>query len=152
MRRAMLLLAVFGLVGLAWAADPFVGTWKLNVAKSKVNPPLLPKSATTKVMPKGDGFTWISDFVTADGKVSHMEWSGKYDGKDYPITGDPNTDTNALKKIDSNTIVEVDKKGGKEVGNFRLVVSSDGKTMTLTGKGKDEKGQEFTVTVVSEKQ
>jgi len=136
----------------ALAADPFVGTWKMNVAKSKVNPPPIAKSVTMKVMPKSDGFTWITDLVPNDGQALHMEWSGKFDGKDYPATGDPNADTYALKKIDPNTIVEVDKKAGKEVGNWRLVISKDGKTQTQTGKYKDEKGQEFTVTAVLEKQ
>jgi hypothetical protein len=136
----------------AVAVDPFVETWKLNLEKSKVNPPPLPKSVTLKVEPKGDGFKWTTDLVTNHGETLHMEWSGKYDGKDYRITGDPNTDTNALRVIDSNSIVEVDKKAGKEVGNWRFDISKGGKTLTQTGKYKDAKGQEFTVTAVFDKQ
>ncbi len=135
------------------ATDPFVGTWKLNLAKSKLlGPPPLPKSVTFNVVPKGDGFNWTTDFIMGDGQALHMEWSGKYDGKDYPETGDPDADTNALKKIDANSLVEVDKKAGKEVGNFRSVISKDGKTLTQTGKYKDAKGQEFSGIAVYDKQ
>ena len=153
MRKAMLLLAFFGLVSLAWAADPFVGTWKEDMSKTKISTGAsLPKSVTAKVEAKGEGFKWVTDMVLADGQTLHMEWEGKFDGKDYPVKGDQNTDTYSLKKIDSNTIVGVDKKAGKEVGNWRYVVSKDGKTVTATGKFKNEKGQEITVTSVSEKQ
>ncbi len=152
MRKAMLLLAVVGLVGLAWAADPFVGTWKMDVAKSKFNPGPAAKSITCKIVPEGEGFKWITDWIAGDGKAYRLEWSGKFDGKDYPATGDPNADTYALKKIDSNTIVEVDKKVGKAVGNWRMVISKDGRTSSWTGKFKDEKGQEINVTLVFDMQ
>jgi hypothetical protein len=155
MRKAMLLLVIFGLVGTLWAADPFVGTWKSNVEKSKITPALHPppKSFTIKVVPEGEGFKWIVDIVPPNnGNTLHMVWSGKYDGKDYPAMGDQGADTYAYKKIDSNTLLEVDKKAGKEVSNWRHVVSKDGKMLTQTGKVKDEKGQDIYVTGVFDKQ
>ena len=144
---AILLLA---LATVAMAADPFVGTWKQISAK--VIPGPAPKSVTIKIVQKGDSFKWTMDFVPEDGNVLHMEWSGKFDGKDYPVTGDPDSDSYAFKKIDSNTIEEVFKKAGKAVGNIKSVISKSGKTLTQTGKYKDAKGQESTVTAVFDKQ
>ena len=152
MRKALLVLAFCGVAALLWAADPFVGTWKMNPAKTKVIPGPVAKSVTANIVQKGDSFKWTMDFVPEDGNALHMEWSGKFDGKDYPVTGDPDSDTYAFKKIDSNTIEEVDKKAGKAVGNFQSMISKDGKTLTQTGKYKDAKGQESTVTAVFDKQ
>ena len=156
MKKAMLFLAVFGLVSLAWAADdPFIGTWKVNTEKSKMTaPPVSPQtmSFTLKVVPVADGVKWINDYVGDDGKPIHTEWSGKYDGKDYAVTGDPYADMYAVRKVDSNTLVEVDKKGGKEVSTWRMVISKDGRTFTSTGKGKDERGHDFTLILVFDKQ
>jgi hypothetical protein len=149
MRKAMLFLAVFGLVSSLWAADPFVGTWKVNIAKSIPTPP--PKSGIVKIEAQDNGFKVVFDGVSADG-VTHMEYAAKYDGKDYPVTGDPNADTVALTKIDANTVEPVWKKGGMEVSLQRGVVSKDGKTMTLTTKGKNAQGQEVTNTLVLNKQ
>jgi hypothetical protein len=151
MRKAMLLLAVFGLVGLAWAADPFIGTWKMNLAKSKqTGQPL--KSFTHTNEAQGDGFKVVQDLVGSEGKATHRGWSGKYDGKDCMITGDPSADTISLTKPNPNTIKYVFKKNGKEVDSGKAVISKEGKTITDVGGGKDEKGQAFTYTIVMEKQ
>jgi hypothetical protein len=147
----MLLLAVFGLVSTAWAADPFVGTWKVNIAKSKLPSPV-PKSQIFKCVAQGDTFKWTFETVGADGKVTQSEWSGKYDGKDYPVKGDPTVDTTSLKKTDVYSLVDIDRKAGKEVGRYQVTVSKDGKAMTATGKVKDAKGQETTIVVVADKQ
>jgi len=144
MRKAMLLLAVFGLVGLLWAADPFVGTWELRVAKSKLTADPIPKSETAKIEAIDNGLKHTFDGVYADGKAYHQEWSAKFDGKDYSITGDPLSDTGALSRIDANTIECVFKKTGKEVGRYRVIVSEDGKSLTATGKTKNAKGQDIT--------
>jgi hypothetical protein len=151
MRKAMLFLAVFGLAVSVWAADPFVGTWKLNVAKSKLPAPA-PKSQSFKCVAQGDTFRWMFETVGADGKATHSEWSGKYDGKDYPVKGDPTVDTTSLKKTDAYSFVDIDKKAGKEVGSYQVTVSKDVKTITATGKVKDAKGQETTVVMVADKQ
>jgi hypothetical protein len=151
MRKIVLVLALLGFSASSWAADPFVGTWKLNVTKSKVPAPV-PKSQTFKCEARGDTFTWTFDTVGADGKVMHSEWSGKYDGKDYPVKGDPTVDTTSLKKTDAYSFVDIDKKAGKEVGRYQVTVSKDGKTMTGAGKVKDEKGKEITVVIVADKQ
>jgi hypothetical protein len=152
MRKAMLLLALFGLVGTLWAADPFVGTWKLNVAKSKASDPSqMPKNEIAKFVAQENGLKYVFDGADVRGKY-HLAWSGKYDGKDYPLAGAFWADTSALKKVDTNTVVFVDKKAGKEAMTWHMTVSKDGKTQTVVGKGKDEKGQELTFNLVYDKQ
>ena len=150
MRKAMLLLAVFGLVGLVWAADPFVGTWKENVAKSKATTPN--KSQVAVFTAQENGLTLVADGVSADGTTFHVTWTAKFDGKDYPTTGFTNEDSVAIKKINANTFSELFKKAGKEVMSARLVVSKDGKTLTRTTKEKDAKGKEVRNIYIFEKQ
>jgi hypothetical protein len=148
----MLAFAVLVMTVMASAADTQVGTWKLNPAKSKYDPGPGPKSATVKVEAQGDGIKVTVDGVDAEGKSTHIEFSGKYDGKDNPITGSPTADTIALKRIDENTTESVTKKAGKVVGTSKSVVSKDGKTRTMTGKGKNAQGQDTSFTAVYEKQ
>ncbi len=154
MRKTLLLLTFCGVAALLWAADPFIGTWKMNIAKSKASDPsMMPKNETVKNVAQENGFFKTTfDGVDATGKAYHIEWSGKYDGKDYPATGDPNVDMSAAKKVDANTVVAVDKKAGKEVATWRVTVSKDGKIETVAGKGKDAKGQAYTMDLVYDKQ
>jgi hypothetical protein len=109
MSRRSIVVAIFVLAFafVATAADdPFVGTWKLNVAKSKVSDPSQAlKSCLVKVEGRANGIKFMADVVVAsDGKTGHTKFEAKYDGKDYPVTEDPDCDTVALKKIDSNTL------------------------------------------------
>jgi len=153
MRKAMLLLAVFGLVGLAWAADdPFIGTWKLNVAESKL-PFSLPKSQVTKIVIQSDGFIKsTNDIVEPDGAIRHTEWVGKRDGKDYPLKGGPAGYTISVTLTDTNSTEQISRINGQEVARFQVIVSDDGKTMTAKGKWKDAEGKEITGVTVSDKQ
>jgi hypothetical protein len=139
----MILALVLTMAAAAMAADPFIGTWKLNVGKSNANP--APKSQTMKIAPQDSVFKWAFDTVEADGKSTNGEWSGKYDGKDYSLTGNADYDTAATKKIDANTLDSALKKGGKVVGTGRELVSKDGKTLTLTSKLKNAQGQSISV-------
>lgn len=157
MRKQMIVIAVgiilvLALATIAIAADPHDGTWKVNVAKSKYNPGPAPKSLTTKRETVGNSAKTVFDGVDADGKTIHYEYTATFDGKDCPITGSPNFDAISLKRIDADTFEWVTKKSGKEVARGRTVYSKDGKTRTQTEKSKDAKGQEFTSTVVYEKQ
>ena len=146
MRRPVTALLALILAGV-WtyaAENPQVGTWKMNVAKSKYSPGPAPKSGTVKIEAWGDdGVKVTADGVNADGQTTHVEFQAKYDGKDYPITGLPNADTILLKRVNPNTVDGITKKGGKEVGKTRSVVSKDGKTRTFTTEGTDAKGQKF---------
>jgi hypothetical protein len=150
---AAMTVCVLFLAVAAWAADPHVGTWKLNLAKSKYDPPSsAPRSATMTFTAQDNGVKCVSDGVEADGKSYHAEFAPKYDGKDYAYTGSPSVDTISYTKIDGNTVDWVCKKGGKVVGSGRSVVSKDGKTRTVTAKEKDDKGRDISRTSVFEKQ
>jgi hypothetical protein len=144
---------VLTLAAIAFAADPFVGTWKMNVAKSKApNPGMLPKSEIIKNEGLDNGLKSTYDGVDAEDKTYHIVWSGNYDGKDYPATGSPNWDTCSEKKISPNILVIVDKKAGKEVASYRCTVSNDGKTVSCIGKAKDAKEQDQSLTCVYDRQ
>jgi hypothetical protein len=143
---------VLALAGIAMAADTHDGTWKLNLAKSKVLPGPAPKSLTTTRETHGDSAKSVFDGVDANGNIFHYEYTATFDGKDCPITGSPNFDAISLNKIDVNTYEWVTKKSGKEVAHGRTVYSKDGKTRTQTEKSKDAKGQEVTSIAVYEKQ
>jgi len=137
------LLALGGVAVAAGSADPAIGNWTLNVAKSKFNPGPAPKSDTRTYAdtPQGLALTW--NRVLADGKEVHVTATIKYDGKDYPVTGSPDFDTLAVTQVDGHTVTSVTKKGGKVVGRSTRVVSMDGKTLTLASKGTGPTGAPF---------
>ena len=93
-----------------------------------------------------------ADGVTADGQTTHVEFQAKYDGKDYPIKGLPTADTISLKRINPNTVDGITRKGGKEVGKTRSMVSKDGKTRTFTTEGMDAQGRKFKNVTVYDRQ
>jgi hypothetical protein len=146
---AMTAMVILVLATVALAADPHVGTWKLNIAKSKAS---RAASSTLIMKAQNNGLKCASDFVDSEGKATHAEWAAKYDGKDYPVKGNPDVDAISLTKIDANTVDYVQKKSGKEVQRGRTVVSTDGKTYALTGKAQNSKGQDVTFTAVFDKQ
>jgi hypothetical protein len=113
------------------ASDPQMGTWKLNEAKSKFAPGT---AKNTKVVYKaaGDSVKVTIDGTDANGKPAHNEWMGKFDGKDYPVSGDPTSDMRSYKKVDDRTLVLTVTKGGKVTAAGRIVVSADGKSRTVT--------------------
>ncbi len=136
----------------AQASDPRVGTWKLDVAKSKYSPGPAPQSLMLKIEASGQGEKVTADFVNADGTRGTTQYTANFDGKDYPLTGSQNADTVSLKRIDARTTERTDKKGGKVVLTFPRVVSQDGKTMTVTIKGTNAQGQAVNNVEVFEKQ
>jgi hypothetical protein len=140
-----------GVVG--FAADSNIGTWKMNVAKSKYDPGPAPKSATLKIVAWGtDGVTYTSDGIDAEGKATHWEFQAKYDGKFNPFKGNPDADMISYKRIDANTIESTTTLKGKPGGATRVVVSADGKTRTLTQTGKNAAGKDIHNVIVFEKQ
>ena len=132
------------------AGDVNMGTWKLNEAKSKFAPGAS-KSNTVVYEAVGDNVKATVDGTDGNGKPTHNEWSGKFDGKDNPVKGDPNRDTAALSKIDDYSIQITSKKAGKVVSTIRAVFSRDGKTRTQTGQGTNAQGVKTSNTVVYEK-
>lgn len=146
MRRHLVMLALVGLVTSTTllAANTSVGTWKYNAAKSKFAPGPGYKSRTVKIEAHGDGIKVAVDGVSGDSTKHSYSYTANYDGKDYPVTGNPAADTIAYKRIDDNTVEVTTKKGGKVSANIKIVVSKDGKSMTVTSKGQNEKGAPFT--------
>ncbi len=141
----------FVAVALAFASNPNMGTWKLNEAKSKF-PPGASKNNTVVYEAAGDSVKVTVDGVDGDGKPTHNEWTGKFDGKDYALTGDPISDTRSYKKVDDRTMELTNKKGGKVTVSGRIVISADGKSRTVTVSGTDAKGMKVKSTAVYDKQ
>jgi hypothetical protein len=127
---------------LAQNADPMSGTWELDLAKSKISSPA-PKSQTRTYVVAGDSVKLTSKGVSADGNPTAVQFDARFDGKDYPITGLPNADTIALKKIDDFRATATLKKNGKVAVTSTRTVSKDGKTMTIKSKGTDAKGEKI---------
>src|ERR1700758_2201163 len=90
-------------ISLGFAADPEMGTWKLNEAKSKIAPGM-PKNHTVVYEAAGDSVKITVDGTDKDGKATHNEWTGKFDGKDYPVTGDPTSDMRSYTKVNAQTL------------------------------------------------
>jgi hypothetical protein len=132
-------------------ADPQMGTWKLNEAKSKFAPGV-PKNNMVVFEATGDSVKIIVDGTDKDGNSTHNEWTGKFDGKDYPVTGAPAQDTRSYKKVNNRTLAMTVKKDGKVTVSGRIVVSADGKTRTVTVGGTDADGKKFQSKVVYDKQ
>jgi len=151
--RAIVLTLMVCFVGVAvcFADDANLGTWKLNEAKSKLGTGA-PKNNMVVYQAAGDNVKVTIDGSDKDGKPTHNEWTGKYDGKDYPVTGDPNSDARSLKKIDDRTLGFNVKKGGKVTTSGRIVVSADGKSRTVTTTGTDVTGKKFSSNAVYDKQ
>jgi hypothetical protein len=125
----------------AQATDPASGTWELNLAKSKFSPGPPPKSQTRTYEVTGADVKYSLKGIDAAGKPTLVQYSAKYDGKDYPVTGSQDFDAISLKRVDAATAQATLKKGGKAIQTSTRVVSKDGKTLTLSTTGKDAKGQ-----------
>jgi len=138
-------------VALGYAADGFMGTWKLNEAKSKLGLGSR-KNNTVVYEAAGDNVKVTADGTDSDGKPAHNEWTGKFDGKDYPVTGDPTADTRSYRMVNDHTLTLTDKKNGKTTITGRIVVSADGKSRTVTVSGTAATGKKFHRTAVSDKQ
>jgi hypothetical protein len=151
-RTILASLAVFlGASVLGFADDANMGTWKLNEAKSKISAGA-PKNGTVAYTAAGDKVKVTVDGVDAEGKPVHHEWTGQFDGKDYPVTGDPTSDVRSYKKVDDHTMEFTAKKGGKVTLSGKVVVSADGKSRTVTTSGTDAKGAKTSTTAVYDKQ
>ncbi|HEY4281501.1 MAG TPA: hypothetical protein VGM62_00450 [Chthoniobacterales bacterium] len=139
--------------GVLHAADPFEGTWKLNESKSKL---ARGTGKNSKVVYDGklirSKMTVTVDGVNADGKPMHSEWKGKFNGKEYEVSGDPTADMRSYTKVDDHTLSMTTKKGGKAVGNGRVAISADGKSRVVTFSGTTAKGKKFNSTAVYDKE
>lgn len=135
----------------AQGTNPRVGTWHLNVAKSKYSPGPAPKSQTLIITASGNSETVTSESVSASGDKTSTVYTAAYDGKPYPLKGSQLADSVTLKRIDDYTSERADSKDGKVVQTYTRAVSKDGKTMTVTIKGTNAQGQPVNNVVVFEK-
>ncbi len=147
MKRVLMFLAIalFVVVGsstLLAQDNPLLGTWKLNVAKSKFDPGPAPKSMTRTVVAEGDGVKYTFDGVGSDGKPVSYGFSVKFDDKDNPIMGSmpAGADTISAKRLGPNSFEATLKKGGKEIGKSKVTVSADGKVTTVESQGTNASG------------
>src|ERR1700756_811742 len=113
------------------ASDVQMGTWKLNEAKSKLAAGA-PKNTSVVYEAAGDSVKVTIEGTAPDGTPTHSEWTGKFDGKDYPSTGNPNEDMRSAKQVNDHTLDVTSKKGGKVVLTAHVVLAADGKTRTVT--------------------
>jgi hypothetical protein len=135
----------------AFAADANVGSWKLNESKSKI-PAGAPKNNTVVYTAAGDSYKCVVDGVDGAGNPAHNEWTGKFDGKDYPVVGDPSADTRSIQKVDDRHYKLNNKKAGKVTTSGTIDFSADGKTRTLTTHSTDAAGKKITAVAVYDKQ
>ena len=154
--RVGMIVVVAVLATSAWigaqSPDPFVGTWTLNVAKSKYNPGPVPKAQTTTYEAAGKGYKVSVRSTPVSGAMQEWSYTTNLDGSEAKITGNnPNADATAVKRIDVNTLEVVNKKNGKETTRQRNVASADGKTRTITTTGVDGAGQKVNNVAVFEK-
>jgi hypothetical protein len=131
-----------------YAADSLAATWTLNLAKSTYNPGPAPKSGTSTFEAVAGGIKLTNSGVDADGKATHLAYTAKFDGKDYPVTGSPTQDSVVYKKIDDYTYENIAKKGRKVTTTARMSVARDGKTRTNTVTGADTQGRTVNSTMV----
>jgi hypothetical protein len=132
------------------AEDGNIGTWVLNEGKSKISG----TAKNTKVVYEaaGDSVKVTVDGVDSEGKAIHNEWTGKYDGKDYPVTGGEDGDARSLKKVDAHTLALTDKLNGKLYISGKITLSADGKTRTVAMTRTDKDGKKSSSTYVYDKQ
>ena len=150
----LLMIATLALcLGAKAADDPMVGTWKLNVAKSKYSPGPAPQGETNVVKHYGkDGVSVVADITESDGKKVHLEYSGDGDGTPFTVKGDANSDSSTMKRVNANTLVRTSTKAGKPTTTTRYVISKDGMTKTVTITGKNAAGKAMHNVAVFEKQ
>lgn len=138
----------------ALAADNSLGTWKRNMEKSHASVSSNPVKSVQMIREASEGGVKVTNTgVREDGTAAQWSYTAKYDGKEYPVTGNVPFDTISIKQADANTFTTVLKKvGGKYHTTGRAVISEDGKTYTLKSKGTNEDGKPFSQTIVYEKQ
>jgi len=143
----MLALSLFSMA----AQSPFTGTWKLNVTKSKMMPPS-PKGETIVIDANDNGIELTDDLINAFDQAMKISYKAKFDGKDYPVNGSPEFDSISFQQVNANTLKAKAKKNGKVIGEYRIVVSKNGKVTTVDYTETDPQGTPMKGSAVYEKQ
>lgn len=151
-RPILLMLAVCAMAVAAWSADsPFIGTWQLNEAKSKMAPGVA-KVTKTVYEASGDEVKVTVSETNPDGTSVTTEWTGKFDGKEYPVTGGAENSTRSYRMVNARTLAFVNKEGGKVTISGRIVVAADGKSRTVNSYATDAKGAKVHSVAVYDKE
>jgi hypothetical protein len=145
------LAALFASATVCLAQNPHMGTWKLNEAKSKYSPGAT-KNHTVVYEAAGGSTKVTVDGVDGDGNAVHSEWTGKFDGKYYPVTGDPASDMRAYRRINNHAMSLTGKKDGKVNLTGRIIVSANGRTRTVTTTGTNSMGKKISNRAVYDKE
>jgi len=148
----ILLVAALGSMGAAQQQDPWIGTWILNFQKSTADREARYKRVTSTIEPWKDGLRVTYDLVGVRGGLTHMEWTGRFDGQDNPVQGVDYVLTNAYTRLTERSYRIVTKVDGAATSTATVVISPDGKTLTTTTTGKDPAGKTVTTTSVYERQ
>jgi hypothetical protein len=145
------LAALFASATVCLAQNPHMGTWKLNEAKSKFSPGAS-KNHTVVYEDAGDSVKVIVDGADGAGSPIHSEWTGKFDGKFYAVTGDATSDMRSYRKINTRTLALTGKKDGKVNLTGRIAVSANGRTRTVTTTARNSMGKKVTNWAVYDKE
>ena len=132
----------------AGSADPLLGTWELNVAKSSYVPAPGPKAQTVVISGTDQARKLVVDITPDAGAPMHWEVAGAAN-QDLPVVGvNPNADTYTFRRVNQTTTEARYKKGGKPTITQTAVVSADGKVLTVTGRGINAAGNTVNTTAV----
>ncbi|MGB7220265.1 MAG: hypothetical protein WBD07_15815 [Vicinamibacterales bacterium] len=130
----------------------WLGTWAFNPARSNIGGQAPFKKAFLEIEPSGDSVTIVYDLFRDRGGVTHLEWTGRFDGRDYALQGvDQYSVTNAYRRLDDRTYEIVQKVDGAISMTATIGLSADGKTLTTITRGKNALGEDVTTTTVYEK-
>ncbi|HEX4783134.1 MAG TPA: hypothetical protein VH350_02265 [Candidatus Sulfotelmatobacter sp.] len=147
----VLSLVFYFIAAVTFASDSNLGTWKLSEAKSRFSATAV-KNRTVVYEAEGNNVKVSLDAVDAQERPAHSEWTGKFDGTDYHVVGDPMGTARSYKKIDDHTTEFINKKNGKVTLRGRIVVAADGKNQTITAIGTDANGKKIKFTAVYDKE
>ena len=140
----------FAITVASLAANPHIGTWKLNEPKSKI-PAGMGKNNTVTYAEQKDKMKITVDGVDKNGKPTHSVWVGKIDGKAYPVKGNPISNAVAYRTVNDRTNDITALKDGKVMWSGRITVAPNGKSRTVTINGTDANGKKFTGKAVYDK-
>ena len=152
MRSITLVLALFGLGGMLTAADPIIGTWRMNIAKSKFSPGPAPKSVISTLTQEAEWILTRTDAIESSGQPIRRTNRYKIDGKEYPYEGPQGKGTISVSRIDERTTEAVQKFAGGHSTTTRAVISADGKTRTMTTTGTNAEGETVNTVTVWERE
>lgn len=153
-RLSVIVAALIALAPVASAQVPeaWFGIWTLNLEKSAYDPGPPPyRRAMYRIEPWQDGLKVTYEMVYPRGGVSHLEWTGRLDGRDYPVQGMDEHMTYAYRALADGSYEVVVKVDNRAVASSRIVLSADGRTMTTTTRGRNASGRAVVTTTVYEK-